>query len=129
MKAGAARTFDVEALRAQFPGLQTTVHGRPLAYLDSASTAQKPAAVLEAIEGVYGGACANVHRGVHTPSARATAAFEHARERVRAFLGAAAREEIIFTHGATSALNLVASAYGGAHVGPEDQVIVSEMEH
>ncbi len=129
MTTGPAQPLDLDAVRAQFPGLRAETGERPLAYLDSASTAQKPRRVIEALHGVYAGTCANVHRGVHRASERATAAFEAARERVRGFIGASAREEVIFTSGTTAALNLVAAAYGDAHVRAGDEVVVSEMEH
>lgn len=120
--------MDPYALRAAFPALALEINGRPIAYLDSASTTQKPRAVLDAIQRAYT-RCANVHRGVHQLSERATEAYEAARDEVRAFIGASSRDEIIFTGGTTAAINLVAQSYGRSHVRPGDRVIVSEMEH
>ena len=116
-------------MRAAFPALELEVHGHPLAYLDNASTTQKPRAVLDAVQRAYVSQCANVHRGVHHLSEVATDAFEGTRDLVRGFVGAAEREEIVFTRGATEAINLVAQSYGRSHVRAGDQVLVSEMEH
>jgi cysteine desulfurase/selenocysteine lyase len=121
--------LDPTRLRADFPALAQSVHGRPLVYLDSASTAQKPRAVIEATLRAYERECANVHRGVHALSAAATELYEGVREKVRRFLGAADAAEIVFTKGTTEALNLVAQSFGRAVVGPGDEVLVSELEH
>ncbi len=121
--------LDVEAVRAQFPVLAQQVHGRPLVYLDNAATTQKPRAVIEAVRAYYERDNANVHRGVHALSERATAAYEAAREKVRALLNAASPREIVFTRGATEAINLVASSWGAANIGAGDEVLVTEMEH
>jgi cysteine desulfurase/selenocysteine lyase len=126
---GAAPALDVERVRGDFPILSTRVNGRPLVYLDNAATSQKPTAVLSAIETYYGSENANIHRGVHYLSERATAAYEAARDTVRAFLGAASAEEIIFTRGTTESLNLVAQAYGRSRLSPGDEIVLSEMEH
>jgi cysteine desulfurase/selenocysteine lyase len=121
--------LDPDRVRADFPALAQAVHGRPLVYLDSASTAQKPRAVIEATVAAYTGPCANVHRGVHALSVEATDLYEGAREKVRRFLGAARADEIVFTRSATEALNLVAHSFGRTVVGPGDEVLVSVLEH
>ncbi|OQY68201.1 MAG: cysteine sulfinate desulfinase, partial [Polyangiaceae bacterium UTPRO1] len=125
----AAGGFDVEAVRTDFPALGQRVHGRPLVYLDSAATTQKPRAVLAALRRHYVRDNANVRRGVHALGARATAAYEGARATVARFVGAAAPEEIVFTRGTTEALNLVAQSCGRTLVGPGDEIVISEMEH
>ncbi|HEX6735263.1 MAG TPA: cysteine desulfurase [Azonexus sp.] len=123
-----AATPDPGRWRRDFPILQREVHGWPLVYLDNAATSQKPAAVIAAEEQYYGRRNANIHRGVHTLSQEATTAFEGARERVRAFVNAAAAEEIVFTRGTTEAINLVAGSYGqGLRAG--DEIVLSAMEH
>jgi len=111
-----AASFDVAAVRAAFPALQQQVHGKPLVYLDNAATTQKPRQVIDAIRRYYEEDNANVHRGVHALSERATAAYEGAREIVRAFVNAKAVSEIIFTRNATESINLVARAWGDANV-------------
>ena len=121
--------LDVEAVRAQFPILSTQVHGKPLVYLDSAATAQRPEAVLAAMDRFYRESYASVHRGVHTLSQRATEAYEAARARVARFLGAASPEEVVFTRGATEALNLVAWSHARPRLAPGDEVLLTEMEH
>jgi cysteine desulfurase / selenocysteine lyase len=122
-------TLDVAAIRADFPALDQLVHGRPLVYLDNAATAQKPRAVLDAMARYYAHDNANVHRGVHVLSERATAAYEGAREITRAFLNAASTHEIVFTKNATEGINLVARAWGDANVRAGDRVLVTLMEH
>jgi len=129
MKTAALPVFDVTALRAEFPALAQQVHGKPLVYLDNAATTQKPRAVLDALRHYYERDNANVHRGVHTLSERATEAYEGARERVRAFVNATSVREIVFTRNATESINLVARAWGDANVGPGDEVLISAMEH
>ena len=124
-----AAIFNVAAVRADFPALAQTVHGRPLVYLDNAATTQKPRQVLDAIRHYYERDNANVHRGVHQLSERATAAYEAAREKVRAFVGARSVGEIIFTRNATESINLVARAWGDVNVGPGDEVLITAMEH
>ncbi len=121
-------SFDVAAARAQFPILQRQVNGRPLVYLDSAASAQKPSAVMEAMTGASRTAYANVHRGLHTLANETTEAYEGARETVRAFLNAASASEIVFTKGATEAINLVAASFGERLV-PGDEIVLTEMEH
>ncbi len=116
-------------VRADFPILHQEIHGKPLIYLDNAATSQKPLAVLNALEDYYRGYNANVHRGVHTLSARATDAYEAARDKVQRFVNAARREEIIYTRNATEAINLVAYAWGNANVQAGDEIILSVMEH
>jgi cysteine desulfurase / selenocysteine lyase len=121
--------YDVAAIRAEFPILFREVYGKPLVYLDSAASAQKPRAVLEAIDHAYKMEYANVHRGLHYLSNTATAKFEDAREMVRRFLNAPTVEEIIFTRSSTEAINLVASSFGGMVLGEGDEVVLSIMEH
>jgi cysteine desulfurase/selenocysteine lyase len=116
-------------LRAEFPALSGTVHGKPLVYLDTAASALKPRAVLDAERLFLETDYANVHRGVHTLSQRATDAFEAARETVRRHIGAARSDEIVFTSGATDGINLVAYAWGGSQLQPGDVVLVTRMEH
>jgi cysteine desulfurase/selenocysteine lyase len=121
--------FDAEKVRADFPVLHTTVHGKPLVYLDSANTSQKPTAVIEAEREVYERYYANVHRGVYQLSARAEEAFEGARAKVQRFLNAPEKREVVFVRGTTEALNLVAQTHGRASVKAGDEVLISEMEH
>ena len=121
--------LDVEAVRRDFPALATRVHGRPLAYLDSAASAQKPEAVMAAEERCYREYYANVHRGVHTLSQLATEAYERARSRVARFLGAASEREIVFVRGTTEGINLVAQTLGRRRVSAGDEVLITEMEH
>ena len=121
--------FDVEAVRADFPIFERHVNGYPLAYLDSASTAQKPRAVLDAMVSLYETSYANVHRGVYTLAQESTAAYEATREKVRALLNAASTKEIVFTRDATEALNLVAYSYGRSTCGPGDVIVCTELEH
>lgn len=125
----AATSLDLAAIRAEFPILHQQVGGYPLAYLDNAASAQKPTAVIDAIANYYRHDHANVHRGVHALSQRATAAYEDARRVVAAFLGGVDEREIVFTKGSTEALNLVAHAWGGANLRPGDEVVLTEMEH
>jgi len=122
-------SFNVERIRADFPILKQKVHGRPLVYLDNAATTQKPQAVLDALQRFYTTECANVHRGVHLLSERATHDYEEARAKVQRFLNAAETREIVFVRGATEGINLVASSYGRQHVGPGDEVLITAMEH
>ncbi|GMU04493.1 cysteine desulfurase [Corallococcus caeni] len=121
--------FDLARVRADFPILRQEVRGRPLVYLDSAATGQKPQAMLDALTRFYTHDNANVHRGVHILSERATQAFEDARETVRRFIHAKDVREVIFVRGTTEAINLVAATYGRKHVGPGDEVLISAMEH
>jgi cysteine desulfurase/selenocysteine lyase len=121
--------FDVEAVRAGFPALDQMVHGKPLVYLDNAATTQKPQPVIDAERRYYEHDNANIHRGVHTLSERATEQYEHGRESVRAFINAASAREVIFTRNATEGINLVARAWGDANVRPGDEVLITAIEH
>jgi cysteine desulfurase/selenocysteine lyase len=121
--------LDVAKVRADFPILSQEVRGRPLVYLDSAASAQKPQAVIDAISRFYTHDNANVHRGVHTLSERATAAFEGAREKVARFLHAREDKEIVFVRGTTEAINLVVQTFGRKNVGPGDEVLITALEH
>lgn len=116
-------------IREDFPLLSQTVGGKPLVYLDSAATSQKPRQVLEALSEYYRSQNANVHRGIYRLAEEATARYEEARANLAAFVGAARPEEIVFTRGTTEALNLVAATWGRANVGPGDEVLLTEMEH
>ena len=127
--ARAASGFDVLAVRREFPVLAETVNGRPLVYLDSAASAQKPRAVIDAERLVYERYYSNVHRGVHRLSTLATEAYEGARGRIRAFLGAASTREIVLLRGTTEAINLVAQSYGRRHVVAGDEVLITGLEH
>ena len=124
-----ARAFDVEKLRRDFPILRQKIHGKPLVYLDNAATTQKPQAVIDAMVRSYAEDNANIHRGVHLLSERATRAYEDAREKVRRFLHAPDPREIIFVRGTTEAINMVAQTFGRANIGKDDEVLVTEMEH
>ena len=121
--------FDIERVRADFPILQQRIHGKPLAFLDSAASAQKPTAVIEAMSRFYESDYANIHRGVYELSERATRAFEGARETVRRFLNAGVAREIVFVRGTTEAINLVAHAWGREHVAAGDEILITHMEH
>ncbi len=121
--------MNIEKIRADFPILATTVHGKPLVYLDSGATAQKPRRVIDKISELYTTLNSNIHRGVHYLSGQMTAEYELARERVRSFVGAESTREVIFTSGATASINLVASSYGRSNIGQGDEIIVSQMEH
>ncbi|HEV3214462.1 MAG TPA: cysteine desulfurase [Vicinamibacterales bacterium] len=121
--------FDVQRVRRDFPILSQKIHGKPLVYLDNAATTQKPQAVIDAMVRSYAQDNANIHRGVHLLSERATQAYELAREKVQHFLNAASSREIVFVRGTTEAINLVAQTYGRAHVGRDDEVLLTEMEH
>ncbi|HIW64770.1 MAG TPA: cysteine desulfurase [Candidatus Alistipes intestinipullorum] len=121
--------FDVEKIRGEFPILERTVYGKPLVYLDSGATAQKPLAVIEAVDRLHREGNANIHRGVHLLSEEATEQYEAARQRIADYIGASQKEEIVFTAGATASLNTVAYAWGDAFIGAGDNIVVSEMEH
>ena len=125
----AARTYDVDAIRRDFPILSTRVYGKPLVYLDNAASAQKPMAVIEAEQRVYESLYANIHRGVHYLSVHATDAYDAARETARAFLNAESAHEIIFVRGTTEAVNLVAQTFGRQNVGAGDEVLITALEH
>ncbi len=121
--------MNVEEIRKQFPILNEKINDKPLVYLDSAASSQKPIQVIEAMDRYYRTMNSNVHRGVHTLGTKATDAYEGAREKVRAFIRASSTEEIIFTRGSTTALNLVASSYGRANVKEGDEIVLTYMEH
>ncbi|MFC5647639.1 cysteine desulfurase [Paenibacillus solisilvae] len=121
--------MNIKAIREQFPILHQEINGHPLVYLDSAATSQKPRSVIDAVNRYYELDNANVHRGVHTLGSRATDAYEGAREKVAAFLNAASTQEIIFTRGTTTALNLVASSYARSVCGEGDEIVITPMEH
>jgi cysteine desulfurase/selenocysteine lyase len=124
-----AATFDVAKVRADFPILSRHVHGKPLVFLDSAASAQKPRQVIEAMTKVYSDEYANVHRGAYYLSEMATASYEAAREKVRAFINAKNVSEIVFTKGATEAINLVAATYGRAFLKAGDEIVITAVEH
>ena len=121
--------FDIEKIRGEFPILSREVYGKPLVYLDSGATAQKPRSVIDTVDYLHCDLNANIHRGVHFLSEEATERYEAARERIAGFIGAAGKEEIVFTAGATASLNTVAYAWGDAFVKARDNIVVSEMEH
>ena len=122
-------SLDVNRIRAEFPVLHQEIYGKPLAYLDNAATTQKPQCVIDKIDHYYSRDNANIHRGVHALSERATADYEAAREKLRALLNAASTKEIVFVRGTTEGINLVAASWGGANIGKGDEVLISEMEH
>ena len=121
--------MDIRSIRNDFPILSREVNGKPLIYLDSGATAQKPERVIAAIDNMHRQLNANIHRGVHYLSEQATELYEQARERVRAFVGASSREQIIFTAGATASINTVAYAWGERFLSQGDNIVISEMEH
>src|SRR5512132_361469 len=125
----ARSTLDAQRLRADFPIFEEKIHGKPLAYLDSAASSQKPRQVLDALREFYETSYANVHRGVYQLAERATAGYEGAREKARAFVNAPSTREIIFTRSATEGINLVAYGWGLDNLGPGDVVVVTELEH
>src|SRR5581483_5893651 len=121
--------IDWAKLRGDFPILNQKVHGYPLVYLDNAASSQKPLAVLDTLRRYYEQDNANVHRGIHELSNRATAAFEAARERTAKFINARTPDEVVFTRGTTEGINLVASSWGGRNLKPGDRILLTEMEH
>jgi cysteine desulfurase/selenocysteine lyase len=125
----ASPAFDAERARADFPILAQQIRGKPLVFLDSAASAQKPRRVIDAISRFYATDYANIHRGVYQLSERATAQFEAVREKVRRFLNAAEAREVVFVRGTSEAINLVAQSYGRQRVGPGDEVLITAMEH
>jgi len=125
----ATADVDWKAIREDFPILHEKAHGQPLIYFDSAATSQKPRRVLEALQNYYEHNNANVHRGLHELSSRATEAYERSRRRVAEYLGAASPEEIVFTRGTTESINLVAQAWGGKFLREGDVILLTEMEH
>ena len=121
--------FDAEKVRADFPVLRQLVNGKPLVYLDSGATSQKPQAVIDELVRYYSTENSNVHRGVHTLSQNATEDYEGARAKIRILLNAASDEEIVFTRGTTDSINMVAQSYGRRNISEGDEIIVSNMEH
>src|SRR6185436_20753711 len=121
--------FDVRTIRAQFPILSEKVHGKPLVYLDSANTSQKPESVLKAMDDYYRHANANIHRATHLLSERATGLYEGARKKAAAFINAADPHTIILTKGTTDGINLVAQSYGRSVLKPGDEIVLSWLEH
>jgi cysteine desulfurase/selenocysteine lyase len=125
----AARPFDPRTVRRDFPILQERVHGRPLIWLDNAATTQKPNAVIDRLAHFYRHENSNIHRAAHELAARATDAYESAREKVRRFLNAPSGREIIFVRGTTEGINLVAQSWGRRYVGPDDEIVITWLEH
>jgi cysteine desulfurase/selenocysteine lyase len=121
--------FDVDAVRADFPILRETVNGKPLIWFDNAATTQKPQVVIDRLSYFYAHENSNIHRAAHELAARATDAYEEARDTVRRFIGASKSEEIIFVRGTTEAINLVAYAWGGKHLSPGDEIVITHLEH
>jgi len=124
-----ARAFDVATIRKDFPALNQEIHGKPRAWLDNAATTQKPQSVIDALSRFYAHDNSNIHRGAHTLAARATDAFEQARQKVQAFLGASSAKEIIFVRGTTEGINLIAQTYGRKFLQPGDEIVLSTLEH
>jgi len=122
-------TFDVNHIRRDFPILQAYVNGRPLVWLDNAATTQKPQAVIDRVKYFYEHENSNIHRAAHTLAARATDAYEEAREKVRGFLNASSVNECVFVRGATEAINLVAQSWGRQHIGKDDEIVITWLEH
>ena len=125
----AATGWDVARIRQDFPALHQEIHGKPLVYLDNAATTQKPQVVIDALSAYYTRDNANVHRGVHLLSERATDAYESARRRIQRHLNAASHREIVFVRQATEAINLVAATFGRTAVGAGDEIVISAIEH
>lgn len=121
--------FDVNAIRADFPILEETVNGKPLIWFDNAATTQKPQVVIDRLAYFYAHENSNIHRAAHELAARATDAYEEARDTVRRFIGAPKAEQNIFVRGTTEAINLVAHAWGGKHLGPGDEIVITHLEH
>src|SRR5881296_2998116 len=125
----ATTAIDWKTIREDFPILHEKAHGHPLIYFDNAATSQKPRAVIEVLRNFYEHDNANVHRGLHTLSSRATEAYEKARQRIAKYVGAASSNEIIFTRGTTESINLVAQAWGGEFIREGDVILLTVMEH
>ncbi len=121
--------FDIERIRSDFPGLDNTVHGQPLVYLDNAATAQRPRMTIDACTDYFMHSNANIHRGVHSLSEAATEAFESTRDKMQRFINASAREEIVFVRGVTEAVNLVSQSFLRPNIGSGDRILISTMEH
>jgi cysteine desulfurase/selenocysteine lyase len=124
-----APTFDVARIREDFPVLHQMINGKPLVYMDNAATTQKPQAVIDALVSYYSNDNANIHRGVHTLSQRATDHYEEARTKVRVLLNAASDKEVVFVRGTTEGINLIAQTFVRNRVGPDDEIVISAMEH
>jgi cysteine desulfurase / selenocysteine lyase len=124
-----AVAFDVHDVRRQFPVLARMVHGKPLCYFDNGASAQRPLAVIDAVDDYERHHHANIHRGVHTLSQEATALYEGARDRLVTFINARSRHEIVFVRGTTEAINLVAQSYGRSTLAPGDEVLITYLEH
>ena len=122
-------TMDVEKIRSDFPILGRSIREQPLVYLDSAATTQKPQVVLDSIQHYYAFSNANIHRGVYVLSEEATEAYDTARKKVQEFLNASSAKEIIFTRNSTESINLVAQTFGRQNIGPEDEIVITHMEH
>src|SRR5690606_25653659 len=121
--------MNIQDIRSMFPILNQEVNGRPLVYLDSAATSQKPVTVIETLDRYYREYNSNVHRGVHTLGTKATDAYENAREKVRKFINASSIQEIIFTRGTTTAINTIAESYGRDNLVEGDEIVITYMEH
>jgi cysteine desulfurase / selenocysteine lyase len=126
---GAHEVFDVNAVRADFPILKETVNGKPLIWFDNAATTQKPQVVIDRLSHFYAHENSNIHRAAHELAARATDAYEEARDTVAEFIGAPTSEDIVFVRGTTEAINLVAHAWGGKHLQPGDEIVITHLEH
>jgi cysteine desulfurase/selenocysteine lyase len=124
-----SRAFDVPAIREDFPILRQSINGKPLAWMDNAATTQKPQSVIDAISHFYSTDYSNIHRGAHSLAARATDAYEKAREKIQSFLGASSSKEIVFVRGTTEGINLVANTYGRKFLQPGDEIVLSMLEH
>ena len=129
MKSESDCTFDVNLIRKDFPILSKEMNGKPLVFLDSAASTQKPQVVIDAIADLYSNYYANIHRGVYQLSQVSTEKYEEAREIVKNYISAASSDEIVFTRGATESINLIAYSYGRYFLSEGDEIIVSEMEH
>ncbi|GIV36384.1 MAG: hypothetical protein KatS3mg032_0763 [Cyclobacteriaceae bacterium] len=125
----ATTSASIQEIRKQFPVLGRTVNGKPLVYFDNAATTQKPLSVIQSLTDYYHNYNANIHRGIHTLAEEATRAYEATREKVRAFINASSAQEVIFVRGVTEGINLVASSYGRMVLKPNDEVIISALEH
>ena len=124
-----SQAFDVQAIRRDFPILQERVHGKPLIWLDNAATTQKPQSVIDRLSYFYAHENSNIHRAAHELAARATDAYESAREKVRRFINAPTVREIIFVRGATEGVNLVAQSWGRQHIQKDDEIVITWLEH
>jgi cysteine desulfurase/selenocysteine lyase len=127
--AGRPRPFDANAIKRDFPILQTTVHGRPLIWLDNAATTQKPRAVIDRLQTFYETENSNIHRAAHVLAAKATDAYEGAREKTRRFLNAPSVKNIVFVRGTTEGINLIAQSWGRRHIGKDDEIVITWLEH